>query len=256
MILFQLNLVLSGNLSFLNWLTIVPALACLDDGFWSKILPRQLVKKAEVAAAKCMPPSKSTTRITWFVVIVICILSIQPIGNMMSSRQVMNTAFDPLDLVNTYGAFGSVGQERLNVVFEGTLDDDSSERAQWKPYIYKGLPVELGKRPPQVAPYQLRFDWQMWFASMYSPDDYPWTFHLVWKLLHNDKKTAGLFSTNPFKDQPPKYIRAVLYQYRFERRGNTKKRWWNREKKGLWMRPMNLNDRELIGVLRSMGWMQ
>ena len=256
MILFQFNLVLSGNLSFLNWLTIVPAFACLDDGFWSKILPGGLVKKAETAAANSIPRSKSTQRVTWFVVIIICILSIQPIGNMMSSRQVMNTSFDPLDLVNTYGAFGSVGQQRMNVVFEGTLDDDSTDGAEWKAYVYKGLPVELTKRPPQIAPYHLRFDWQMWFAAMYTPDDYPWTFHLVWKLLHNDKKMAGLFSINPFKDQPPKYIRAVLYQYRFTKPGDSQGQWWYREKKGLWMRPMSIHDQELIGVLQSMGWIK
>jgi len=256
MILFQLNLVLSGNLSFLNWLTIIPALACLDDGFWSGFLPRPLVKKAQAAAAKSIAPSKSTKRTTWFVVVVICILSIQPIGNMMSSKQVMNTSFDPLDLVNTYGAFGSVGQQRLNVVFEGTLDNDSTENANWKQYIYKGLPVDLHTRPPQIAPYHLRFDWQMWFASMYTPDDYPWTFHLVWKLLHNDKKTAGLFSYNPFKDQPPKFIRGVLYQYQFAAPGNKQNQWWTREKKGVWMRPMSIHDQELIGVLRSMRWTQ
>ena len=62
---------------------------------------------------------------------------------MLSPKQIMNTSFDPLDLVNTYGAFGTVGQERLNVVFEGTSDDDSTDNANWKPYIYKGLPVCL-----------------------------------------------------------------------------------------------------------------
>ena len=256
MILFQLNLVVSGNLSFLNWLTIVPALACFDDGFWSKILPVPLVKKAAAAAAMSTLPSKARQRFTWFIVVLICMLSIQPIGNMMSSRQVMNTSFDPFDLVNTYGAFGSVGQERLNVVFEGTMDDDSTDHAQWTPYIYKGLPVNLNKRPPQIAPYHLRFDWQMWFASMYTPDDYPWTFHLVWKLLHNDKKATGLFFSNPFKNQPPKYIRAVLYRYQFATAGNPQHAWWKRERRGFWMRPMNVNDHELISVMKSMGWFQ
>ena len=111
----------------------------------------------------------------WVVTVIIAFLSIQPIVNMLSPGQIMNTSFDPFDLVNTYGAFGTVGQERLNVVFEGTMDDDSTDKANWKPYIYKGLPVRLDKRPPQIAPYQLRLDWQMWFASMSTPDEYPWT---------------------------------------------------------------------------------
>jgi hypothetical protein len=249
MILFQLNLVLSGNLSFLNWLTIVPCLACFDDGFWAKILPVRLVKKAEAAAAHCVPLSKTKQRSIWFVVAVVCVLSVQPIGNLVSSGQVMNTSFDPLDIVNTYGAFGTVGQQRMNVVFEGTMDNDTSDRAHWRPYIYKGLPVELDKRPPQIAPYQLRFDWQMWFAAMDTPDDYPWTFHLVWKLLHNDKGTVGLFARAPFGNQPPKYIRAVLYRYAFG-----KDTMWRRERIGEWIRPMSADDQELKGVLQSMGW--
>ena len=255
LILFQLNLVISGNLSFLNWLTIVPALACIDDGFWSKILPERLVQKAASAAAVCKTPSKSMQRIIGFIVAVICILSIPPIGNMMSSGQVMNTSFEPLDLVNTYGAFGSVGQERLNVVFEGTMDEDSTDNAHWKPYIYKGLPVALDKRPPQIAPYHLRLDWQMWFASMYTPDDYSWTYHLIWKLLHNDRGAVRLFAGNPFPQKPPNYIRAVLYRYRFAKPGNPQRLWWNREEMGVWIRPMHVNDQELLRVLKSEGWL-
>jgi hypothetical protein len=150
----------------------------------------------------------------WVATILVAILSIQPVFNMLSPKQIMNTSFDPLDLVNTYGAFGSVGTERLNAVFEGTMGD-STDNDQWKPYIYKGLPVLPDKRPPQIAPCQLRLDWQMWFASMSSVDEYPWTVNLQWKLLHNDPDAIGLFASNPFPDKPPKYVRVVLYRYRF-----------------------------------------
>jgi hypothetical protein len=138
MVSLQIVLILSGNLSFLNWLTIVPALACFDDGFWSKILPQRLVRTAEAAATRAKP-SKAMSVTAWVVTAVIALLSFRPIGNMLSPGQIMNTSFDPLDLVNTYGAFGTVGTERVNVVFEGTMDDDSTDNANWKPYIYKGL---------------------------------------------------------------------------------------------------------------------
>jgi hypothetical protein len=127
----------------------------------------------------------------------------------------MNTSFDPLNLVNTYGAFGSVGRERLNVVFEGTMDDIPTDSATWKAYPYKGLPTDPDKLPPQIAPYHLRFDWQMWFAAMSTPDEYPWTLTLVSKLLHNDPGALSLFAANPFPDKPPRYIRAILYRYSF-----------------------------------------
>lgn len=253
-VMFQITIILSGNLSFLNWLTVIPALACFDDGFWSKVLPRRLVRKAEAAANRA-EVSKPMLTTAWIVTAVIAILSIQPAFNLLSSGQIMNTSFDPLDLVNTYGAFGTVGQERLNVVFEGTMNRDTSDKADWKPYIYKGLPVALDKRPPQIAPYQLRLDWQMWFAAMSSPDEYPWTLHLVWKLLHNDPGAVRLFASSPFPDKPPRYIRAVLYQYTFAKRGGPQGLWWNREQVRLWLPAMSANDPRLIEFLKGEGWL-
>ena len=250
----QIVLILSGNLSFLNWLTILPALACFDDGFWSKILPRPLVRLAEAAAARAEPsrPMLITSRT---VAVIVAVLSIQPVFNMLSPRQIMNTSFDPIDLVNTYGAFGWVGRERLNVVFEGTIDETPDDSAHWKAYPYKGLPVATDKRPPQVAPYQLRLDWQMWFASMSTPDEYPWTLNLVWKLLHNDPGAVGLFADNPFPDKPPRFIRAVLYRYSFAEPGNPAGLWWNRERVGEpWLPAMSVDDPGLIESLKREEW--
>jgi len=252
-VLFQLNIIVSGNLSFLNWLTIVPALACFDDGFWARILPQRLVRKAEVAASRA-EVSKPMLTTAWAVTAVIALLSVQPALNMVSPGQIMNTSFDPLDLVNTYGAFGTVGKERMNVVFEGTADENPNNNANWKPYIYKGLPVQLDKRPPQIAPYQLRLDWQMWFAAMASPAEYPWTLNLVSKLLHNDAGAVSLFASNPFPDKPPRYVRAVLYRYWFARPGNAQGLWWNRELVEPWLPALSANDPRLVEYLHSVGW--
>jgi len=254
-VLFQINIILSGNLSFLNWLTIIPALACFDDSFWARILPKRLVAKATVAANN-EELSKPMLTTAWVVTVIIGLLSVQPAVNMLSPRQIMNTSFDPFDLVNTYGAFGSVGRERMNVVFEGTTDNDSTDNANWKPYIYKGLPVDLDRPSPQIAPYHLRLDWQMWFASMSTPEDYPWTLNLVWKLLHNDKNATSLFKENPFINSPPKYIRAVMYHYEFARPGNQQNLVWNRNKVSLWIPPMRVNDPILIDFLKAEEWIR
>ncbi len=252
-VLFQVTLILSGNLSFLNWLTILPALACFDDAFWSRLCPKALVRCAE-AAENLARPCRPMLVVAWSVVAIVSLLSIPPVINMLSSRQIMNTSFDPLDLVNTYGAFGSVGRERLNVVFEGTMDEFPDDNANWKPYIYKGLPVALDRRPPQVAPYQLRLDWQMWFAAMSTPDQYPWTLNLVWKLLHNDAGAVSLFAINPFPDKPPRYIRAILYRYRFAPPGNPEGHWWTRERIDVWLPPLSADDPSLVQVLTTAGW--
>jgi hypothetical protein len=241
MIGLQFILLLSGNLSFLNWLTIIPALACFDDGCWSKILPQRLVKKAAAAQANA-EPSRPMLVTAWTITVIIGLLSIQPAFNLLSPDQIMNTSFDPLNLVNTYGAFGSVGRERLNIVFEGTNDPVPNDSATWKPYPYKALPVDLDTRPPQIAPYQLRLDWQMWFAAMSTPDEYPWTLTLIAKLLHNDPGTLGLFAANPFPDKPPRYIRATLYRYSFAPPGNPGHHWWTRQRLGApWLPPMSAN---------------
>jgi hypothetical protein len=252
MILFQLSIIISGNLSFLNWLTIVPALACFDDGFWARVLPGILVRKAQKAAIEA-EPSMPMQRTAFVVTCIVGVLSIQPALNILSSEQVMNTSFDPLNLVNTYGAFGSVGQERYNVVFEGT-NDINPDSASWKEYRYKGLPVDPNQRPPQIAPYQLRLDWQMWFAAMSTAEQYPWTYHLAWKLLHNDAGAVGLFAQNPFEGRPPRYVRAVIYRYRFAAPGKTGK-YWERERLGLWLPALSVNNPQLVAYLKSQGWL-
>jgi hypothetical protein len=246
----QVILIISGNLSFLNWLTLIPALACFDDRFWARILPRSLVRRA-LAASLAAEPSRMMRITTWIVTVVIAVLSLQPVANLFSSEQVMNTNYDPLDIVNTYGAFGSVGQERTNVVFEGTADS-----VHWMEYPYKGLPVYLNQAPPQVAPYQLRLDWQMWFAAMSGPDEYPWTVHLVWKLLHNDPVAVGLFASNPFPGSPPRFVRAILYRYTFVRPGNPSGAWWRRERLGIWIPSMSVSSPLLLQFLKSYEWLK
>jgi hypothetical protein len=192
----------------------------------------------------------------WVVAGIVALLSIQPVLNMLSPGQMMNASFDPLDLVNTYGAFGTVGRERSNVVFEGTMDDTTGGKANWKPYIYKDLPVLLDQRPPQIAPYQPHLDWQMWFAAMSTPDQYPWTYNLVWKLLHNDPGAISLFAGNPFPAKPPRFIRAVLYSYKFADPGNPQSLYWTRERIGDWMPVLSVDDMRLIKFLESEGWVR
>jgi hypothetical protein len=251
---FQGALLLSGNLSFLNWLTIVPALACFDDAVWSRVLPRALVARARRAAEEARP-SRAMASAGWALAALVAVLSIAPVRNLLSSHQVMNTSFMPLDLVNTYGAFGSVGRERLNVVFEGSDTSEPDDHPVWKAYPYVALPEALDRRPPQIAPYQPRLDWQMWFAAMGSAAQYPWTLHLVWKLLHNDPGALRLLGPNPFPTHPPRYVRAVLYRYRFAPPGDRHGRWWTRERLGLWLPPLSADDPQLRRFLAAEGWL-
>src|SRR5437764_9608783 len=180
-------------------------------------------------------------------------LSIAPVTNLVSNRQVMNTSFDPLDLVNSYGAFGVVGRERDEIIFEGADDAVIGADTRWRPYEFKAKRGDPDRRPPFIAPYQPRIDWQIWFAAMASPADYPWTFHFVWRLLHNDKGTLSLLANDPFPTSPPRYIRARLYRYHFAPIGDPA--WWKRERIGDWLPARSTDDTEFRRLLGAMNWL-
>src|SRR6185436_20319093 len=196
MIAFQLTLIASGNLAFLNWLTILPALACFDDEVFGRW------------ATTPEAPDRIHSYLGWGVAALVAVLSIQPVLNLLSPHQRMNTSFGAFALVNTYGAFGSVGRERNEIVFEGRRAGED----EWKPYEFQCKPGDPDRRPCIVSPYHLRLDWQVWFAAMSEVDEEPWAIHLVYKLLRGDPLALGLQDPNgnPFPDAPPAFIRARL----------------------------------------------
>jgi len=253
MLAFQLTLVGSGNLSFLNWLTIVPIIACFDDGFLRHVLPRRLVAQAERAAAEAVP-SRAQTVASVALVAGVALLSIGPVRNLLSPGQRMNTSFDRLALVNTYGAFGSVGRLRPEIVFEGTRDAAPSDASEWRAYEFPCKPGDLMRRPCVCAPYQYRLDWQIWFAAMSTPEQYPWTLHLVWKLLHGDRGVLSLLANDPFPDGPPRWIRARRWRYEFAPPGEPGGAWWTRTLVGDWLPPLSTDDPRLLRFLRLHGW--
>jgi Lipase maturation factor len=255
MLLFQLFLIASGNLSFLNWLTIVPILACFDDAVWRRVLPRRLVLLADRASAEAVP-SRAQTGAAWALVALVAVLSVPPVINLLSPSQAMNTSFTALPLVNTYGAFGSVGRDRYEIIFEGTeAATPGDPSAIWKEYEFPDKPGDPKRGLPIVAPYQPRLDWAIWFAAMGTPEQYPWTIHFVWKLLHGDPGTLLLLDGNPFPARPPRFVRARLYRYGFAPLGDAKGRTWIREPAGEWLPPLSEDDPRLRRFLERYGWL-
>ena len=250
---FQVFLIVSGNLSFLNWLTIVPILACFDDSLLGRLLPRRLAARAERGAGEAEPSRAQQVAVAGLVAVV-AVLSVAPVENLLSRRQAMNTSFNRLDLVNTYGAFGTVGRERREIVFEGTRDEVLGDQTRWLPYEFKCKPGDPERRPCIIAPYQYRIDWQIWFAAMSTADRYPWTLHLLWKLLHNDPGALGLLAINPFPDSPPRWVRARLFRYEFAPPGDPSGAWWKRTPLGLWIVPLSADDPRLRRFLAMYGW--
>jgi Lipase maturation factor len=138
----------------------------------------------------------------------------------------MNASFEPLHLVNTYGAFGAVTRERFEVVIKGTDAEHADPSAEWREYEFKGKPGDVNRPPCIVSPYHWKLDWQMWFAAMSPAELHPWIFVLMQRLLEGEKRILRLFARNPFPNAPPKFIRADWYRYRFTKPGEPG--WWTR----------------------------
>jgi hypothetical protein len=236
-ILFQLVLIVSGNLSWLNWLTIVLCIPTLDDRWWSWLT---------ASAPALQAPSDMHRGIIFALGAAVLVMSVQPTVNLLSAGQLMNYSFNPLHLVNTYGAFGSITRMRHEIVLEGAQAETISATTEWKAYEFKGKPGDPSRRPPQIAPYHLRLDWLMWFAAMNEPFEHPWFPALLAKLLEGDQAAIGLLKTNPFPDRPPTYLRAKYYTYRFTTPDERRRTglWWNRELLGLYYGPVALRARE------------
>ncbi|MDQ6857639.1 MAG: lipase maturation factor family protein [Chloroflexota bacterium] len=214
-------LLLSGNFSWLNLVTIVLAFSAFDDAALGRLLPI-----AHPVPASSLPHEVAVILIT----LLVLALSYRPARNLLSSGQLMNSSFDPLHLVNAYGAFGSVTKQRYEVVIEGTTDAQPTDASDWREYAFKAKPGDVRRRPPQYAPYHLRLDWLMWFAAFSSPRYHDWFMPLLAKLLEGDRAILALLDRDPFAGTPPKVIRAQLWLYRFttsaERRSTGA--WWHR----------------------------
>lgn len=321
-IVFQATLILSGNLSFLNWLTIIPGLWCFDDAVWVGLLPRPMAAHLaqSVSVAGMSDPSGAWS--AWFPVlslsrsvlaaVLITWLSIPVYRNLLGgrggARQRMNSAFErivtiplwclwplsfllprgrgkpdeypradrgpekgpsppasssvsfdlrSLRLLNTYGAFGSVNKERVEIVFEGSLGQGAA--AEWRPYTFRAAVDDPMKRPRWLAPYHLRLDWCRWIASCRgrrsSGLEERWALAFAGRLLMGDPGVRRLLAAggDPFEGgPPPAQLRAGLYLCRFAPpQRSAAEPYWLRERVGEYLPPLRL--RELAPRLREWG---
>jgi len=305
---FQATLILSGNLAFLNWLTLVPVLACFDDDFLLRCLPRRprawlqerlpaprrrdgrqlaaafavalvailmwqpitdwMTAAGQVAVAAILVAAAAVALLAQRRTLearlrrrldghqlalgafaaLIAVKSVAVVANLTSSHQAMNTNFDRLALVNTYGAFGSVGATRHELVIEGTRDP-SAETLDWRAYELPCKPGALDRRPCLLGPYHLRLDWLIWFSAMEDQLADPWVLHLVYKLLDGDTTVRELLAVDPFAGAPPTFVRIRRFVYRFSDDAG----WWVRDHEQLWLPPISLAEPGLRETLEQYG---
>ena len=236
----QLLLIVSGNYSWLNWLTVVLSFTAMSDAVLHRVLP--------LSIPDLEPLSPVHQAVLFMVAGAVVVLSVRPALNLVSKNQLMNYSYNPLHLVNAYGAFGRISRERFEVTIEGTADE-----VEWKEYEFKAKPGDPKRRPRQVAPYHLRLDWLMWFLPFSAEvnggrvlvgDHDVWFLRFIEKLLKNDAPTLALIGANPFPEAPPKLVRARYWLYRFstkEERAATGA-YWQRKLLGEYLPPVAASD--------------
>jgi hypothetical protein len=228
-LVFQSILISSGNLSFLNWLTMVPAIACLDDAFLAKLFGPATQLSAATAATTATT-SFGRQVASWAFLVLIAQLSVPVVRNLLSKKQVMNSSFDPLRLVNTYGAFGTVSEQREELIISSATGLDGP----WKEYEFKVKPGNVRRGTKWISPYHHRLDWQMWIAATCKNiDASPWMYSFLVKLLQRDTQVSNLLAKDPWKDssEAPKYIRLDMYRYNFHKptKGEKDAPYWDRK---------------------------
>ena len=238
LIFHQLLLIISGNYSWLNWLTVVLGAAGFSDELFRFATP------------------ETTPAPLWFTIVVYAVaamtlaMSIRPALNFFSRNQMMNFCWNRWHLVCAYGAFGSITKERYEIILEGTTADAITPDTEWIAYEFRAKPVDVARIPPQVAPYHLRLDWLMWFLpfsvtvtprGIYNQGYEIWFIRFVQRLFEGDRQTVALLRRNPFPDRTPTFIRARYFLYQYADRKGTRD-WWKRTYIDDYLPPISLRS--------------
>ncbi|CAF3597466.1 unnamed protein product [Adineta steineri] len=261
-VFFQILLIISGNLSVLNWITIGPALWCFDDSYplYRYLFKREIFLNINFNGIRQrIKYSRSIIKLIIFSLIIY--LSIDPVLNLFSRYQRMNSSFDRLNLVNTYGAFGSVGKIRDEVIISGcnrsSIEQCNHDNA-WLEYEFSCKPGKIDRAPCFSAPYHRRLTWQLWFAAMQNLQYNPWLVHLMTHLLASDQyspvNVVLSVGGNPFPDAPPRFIKVDLYRYKFTRLNSGDKNWWARSNPQPYSPIFTLGNPQLKSIFRQMEW--
>jgi predicted DCC family thiol-disulfide oxidoreductase YuxK len=227
----------TGNYTFFNLLAAAITLFLFDDQAFRGLVWRP--RRANIEAA----PSTRAARIAAAAVT----LLILPLGLVHIFENTGPQLPEPLDaearytspfqVVNSYGLFAVMTTERLEIIVEGSDDGET-----WRAYEFPYKPGDVNRAPRWAAPHQPRLDWQMWFAALSDYRSNPWFVAFVEGLLNGSPEVLGLLEKNPFPDHPPRYVRAVTYDYRFSSWAEHRQTgaWWHREPHGQYLPPVGL----------------
>jgi hypothetical protein len=241
----QVGIILSSNYAFLNYLVLILGILLLDDQFLARLLPQRLGDRPQAGIPGDASPGTLAEIpgwhrslrmlvqglfLTWifYVTAALLVFMVMPVRFLPTFPV---RALEPFRIANRYGLFAVMTRERYEIEFQGSRDGQT-----WTPYPFRNKPQDLHAAPRIYAPYQPRFDWNLWFASLGTWREYPFVLQVEQRLLAGEPDVIALFAGNPFPDRPPEQIRAVLWQYWFSDWQEKREQglWWRRESQGLY----------------------
>ena len=262
----QIGVILTANYTFLNYLVLALGVLLLDDRFLLNIVRSKwkgLLTAAQAAAAPSaskrngwnekLRQSWASARLSISTILLAWIFYATTAELIWTFARVPLpatpvVALEPFRIANRYGLFAVMTHGRYEIEFQGSRDGQN-----WVAYPFRYKPQKLDRPPGIFAPYQPRFDWNLWFASLGSWREYPMVPNTEIRLLSNDKDVLALFAGNPFSQQPPQQIRVVLWQYWFTTLAEKRMTgmWWRRQWLGLYAPTL---ERDSNGEIKAVQW--
>ncbi len=255
-IFLQLLITLTGNYCFFNLLSVGLCLFLIDDETWLRLgntlrLPALFKPQSQISKPAGSLEIKQRACPSFIFLPLAALIFF--LSLIQFSGLIFSSLFWPAPVawlaesaagfrtVNSYGLFAVMTTVRREITVEGSADGNT-----WFEYEFKWKPGATTKRPDFVAPYQPRLDWQMWFAALGSYKQNPWFLHFCEQLLRGSPDVLRLLKTNPFHEHPPKYIRAVMYEYHFTKPGVLFRNgeWWSATYLGPYCPTLYLNRQE------------
>jgi hypothetical protein len=281
----QLGVILTANYTFLNYLVLALGIFLLDDRFLQRLIPARWKEKWETAPAlqsgteetrSSEEPGEAGGETA--------VIAAQPDWTQSFRHQLANlqltltcvmfvwlfyasstllvwmlwqsaplpsgpvVALEPFRIADRYGLFARMTRGRYEIEFQGSNDGKN-----WITYNFRNKPQDPHEAPRIYAPYQPRFDWNLWFASLSDWRSDPIVVRTEERLLAGSSDVAALFKSNPFPQEPPRVVRAVIWQYWFSTRKEKREQgiWWTRQLLGLYAPTL---ERQANGKLTVVEW--
>lgn len=269
---FEMSIIATANYTFLNYLVLLLGVLLLDDRLLEWVLPHRIRELIEGTSA---PPTAEqisgadvkpdSSRAMWrsgltplrrmlaglCLGLVFYSTTLQLLWMFVPGLPLPETparALEPLRIANRYGLFAVMTHGRYEIEFQGSNDGKT-----WTAYPFRYKPQAIDRAPGIYAPYQPRFEWNLWFASLGSWRDSRFVVWTEERLLKNDPDVLALFAFNPFPNAPPREVRTILYQYWFTdlRTKRVNGNWWRREEIGEYAPAL---EREPDGKIAILDW--